>query len=134
MANLQDKKKMAREEIIDWLKSNLTEAIAFFAKSAVWVWWVVLSVVAKISYLFYRGQRLTTIQVVSQIGMSLFVGYISFKVSMRYFPDKGSIIVPVCTLGSEKIVGMLLSFSSKDWRNLVETLLRFPSKKQNTDT
>lgn len=130
MANLQDKKKMAKEEIIDWLRANLTEAIAFFAKSVVWVWWVVLSVVAKVGYVFYKGQKLTNIQILSQIGMSLFVGYISFKLSMRFFPDKGSIIVPVCTLGSEKIVGMILGFSSKDWRSLVETILRIPPKKE----
>ena len=129
MANLQDRNKMAKEELIEWLRIYLNEALAFFAKSVVWLSWVILSVVAKISYVFYKGQRLTTIQVVSMIGMSLFVGYISFKVSMRYFPDKGSIIVPVCTLASEKIVGMLLSFSAKDWRSLVETILRIPSKK-----
>lgn len=130
MANLQDKRKMAKEEIIDWLRANLTEAIAFFAKSVVWVWWVVLSVVAKVGYVFYKGQKLTNIQILSQIGMSLFVGYVSFKLSMRYFPDKGSIIVPVCTLGSEKIVGLVLSLSTKDWRALLETILRIPPKKE----
>ena len=127
MANNQDKKTMAKEEVLDWLKNNLIEGLALFIKGAVWVWWVLLSVVAKLSFVFYRGEKLTTIKVVSTIGMSLFVGYISFKLCMRYVPDKASVLVPVCTLGSEKIIAVLLTL---DYKSIIMTFFKL-NKKDN---
>lgn len=91
------------------------EFIAFISKVWVWLLYILIGLLAKFSYDYMAGKRITWIQALCTTFLALFIGYLSAVYCINHNMEKeGMWIVPICTLISDKIVLSIIAFDYKD--------------------
>ncbi len=103
------------------------ELIALLTKWQTYIFYVLISIMAKLSYDISRNKKMTFWQTMGTIGIAFFIGAItSIVCSMNHFKYE-AIIVPGCTLISDKIVTY---FMLLDWNKIIDFVTTFLKPKQ----
>jgi hypothetical protein len=85
-----------------------------------WVVSIFIGVIAKISHVLTSKQKLTMLEWVAVVGLSIFVGYLSAVwCSTNNFVVQGYFIVPVATLLGEKIV----AYATDNFRPIISRII-----------
>lgn len=89
------------------------QIVDFFSKIWIWVFYIGISIIGKISSEILRGRKLTWLQVFAIIGCACFVGTCASFWCAIHYPEQGAFIVPVSTLLSREIVSAIVSLDYK---------------------
>lgn len=98
------------------------ETLTFLSKAWVWILYIVVGIIGKFSHDLIMGRKLTWLQVLSSIGIALFMGFLSSVICYTRYPDYAAFIVPVSTLLSEKII---IAIFSIDFKKLVAEIAQY---------
>lgn len=103
------------------LEEAKTEAIALLSKIWVWAALIFIGMIGMVSSNLFTSRKLTFWQVVGSLGLAFFVGVTVSMVCYFYEWERaGMVLVPMCTLLSEKIVVAVLAINWE--KNIKETL------------
>ena len=97
------------------------EVIALFSKIWVWAALIFTGMIGMVSSNLFTSRKLTFWQIVGSLGLAFFIGVTVSIICYFYEWDKaGMVLVPMCTLLSEKIVVALLAINWE--KNIKETV------------
>lgn len=100
---------MAEREITDAL-------IAWFSKWYTFFVYVAMGLIGKFSYDMLSGKKISVLKALSSTGMALFVGFLSSMLCVQAgYTTKAAVIVPICTLLSEKIMIAVFALNWHKW-------------------
>lgn len=96
------------------------EILTFLSKVWAWLIYILIGLMAKYSYDFMTGKKITFLQAMASAGIALFVGFIASVICLHNgYEQQGMWVVPCATLVSDKIVMALFAFDYKgtigDW-------------------
>lgn len=96
--------------------TDLKDEIFLFV-SKVWAlfFYVLLGIMAKFSLDLVQGKRISFLQGIGSVGISLFVGFLAAVWCMNNNSTLAPYIVPICTLSADKILTVILSIDWKDF-------------------
>lgn len=90
------------------------EIMNFITKGWALLLYLFIGLIGKFSYDMASGKKMSWVQVLSSIGIGIFVGALTYTICIHQKMDKeASIIVPISTLLSEKIMVALFSIDYK---------------------
>lgn len=102
------------------------EIAEFFTRCAAWIASIVVGILAKVSTEILMKRRLTFIQWLAIVGVSVFFGYIAAVwCDSNGFVEQGKYIVPLITLMGEKI----MIYLAANYRRIGDAILSIFSKK-----
>ena len=94
---------------------------AVWAKWWVYFFYIVIGMIGKLSWDISRKRRITFLGMVSTVGLSGFVGYLSAVYCQNNdLEAKAGYIVPICTLLADKIITYLVLRIK--WKELREAI------------
>lgn len=112
---------MAEREITDAL-------ISWFSKWYTFLLYIVMGLIGKFSFDLLSGRKMSIWKVLASTGAGLFVGFVSAVACVNAgYETKSAIIVPVCTLLSEKI--MIALFSYNQWKSVLHDFFKYGQDK-----
>lgn len=89
--------------------------IAWFTKWYTFFVYVAMGLIGKVSYDMLSGKRISIAKALSSTGIALFVGFVSSMLCVKAgYTEKAAIIVPICTLLSEKIMIAVFALNYKE--------------------
>ena len=100
------------------------EILTLLTKVWVWLLLVLLGLIGKISVDMLQGRKMTGRQILSSIGIGLFVGVVTAALCVyKGWTQAGIVIIPIATSMSEKIMLALFSIDYTELRQILIELL-----------
>ena len=107
------------------MEGPINELFTFLTKGWVYIGGVVAGVVAKISTELLMNRKLSLMQWIGIVGVSIFCGYFcAVYCDVKGYEQEAKYLVPLCTLMGEK--GMI--YISTNYKRIIEVLI-LPFKK-----
>jgi hypothetical protein len=108
------------------MESPQHEIMEFITRAWAWIGSVMVGVIAKISTEVLMKRKLSFVQWLGIIGVSVFFGYLSAVwCDNKGWEEQGRYIVPLCTLMGEKIT----IYISANYRRIGDAILSIFTKK-----
>lgn len=102
------------------------EALALFGKVWVWLCYIAITVVMKMSYMYVSGKRWKFWEFIAYATLSYTFGIIVMMICMKYWPQAMFYIVPAGILSSDSVIK---SAFKADWKKIKENIIFLLGKK-----
>lgn len=106
---------------------NFKETLVDFFSKLAWLYLVLLGLMAKFSYEYLTGRKITLWQAVASAGLAFFVGYLAYNICIyKGLENQIKWVVPFSSLLSEKII---IAIFSMDWKEHFSSFINYFSDK-----
>lgn len=112
---------MDKNQIID-------QAVSALLKWWTWAAWILIGLGGKIGYNLYHGEKMSSWKFIGSTMVACFVGYIASVFCATYCPEKASLIVPVSTLASDRIIMGIMAMNW--WGKAIEFITNASKKEE----
>lgn len=92
------------------------ELLVFFSKVWALFFYVLIGIVAKFSLDLAQGKKISFLQAIGSVGISLFIGFLAAVWCTNNNPSLAPYIVPIATLSADKIIMVIIGI---DWKEFI---------------